>query len=82
MTIRDIMLLLKDKILFKSIFKEFADRQNFNVTEKKKIIMEENIERKGENAGYQHFLLFPNVSIHKASFSGWVKIVTVCMLSG
>ena len=33
----------------------------------------ENIVRKGENAGYQHFLLFLQ-SFQKASFSGSLKV--------
>ena len=35
--------------------------------------MVENIEGKGENAGYQHFLLFPQC-FQKASFSGSLKV--------
>ena len=40
--------------------KAFADNK-INVTEKLKLLLEmvENIMKKGENAGYQHFLLFP-----------------------
>ena len=33
----------------------------------------ENIEGKGENAGYQHFLLFPQY-FQKTSFSGSLKV--------
>ena len=33
----------------------------------------ENIAGKGENAGYQHFLLFPQC-FQKASFSGFLKV--------
>ena len=33
----------------------------------------ENMEEKGENAGYQHFLLFPQC-FWKASFSGSLKV--------
>ena len=33
----------------------------------------ENIVQKGENAGYQHFLLFPQC-FQKASFSGSLKV--------
>ena len=33
----------------------------------------ENIVRTGENAGYQHFLLFPQC-FQKASFSGSLKV--------
>ena len=36
----------------------------------------ENIAGKGENAGYQHFLLFPQC-FQKASFSGSLKVVMV-----
>ena len=36
----------------------------------------ENIVEKGENAGYQHFLLFPQC-FQKASFSGSSKVITV-----
>ena len=49
-----------DKILDWSTLKAFAD-DKINETEKLKFILEkvENIVGKGENAGYQHFLLFP-----------------------
>ena len=33
----------------------------------------ENIARKGENAGYQHFLLFPQC-LQKAFYSGSLKV--------
>ena len=48
-----------DKILDWSKLKAFAD-DKINVTEglKSALGREENIMRKGENAGYQHFLLF------------------------
>ena len=36
----------------------------------------ENIVGKGENAGYQHFLLFPQ-SLQKASNTGSLKVVIV-----
>ena len=36
----------------------------------------ENIVGKGENAGYQHFLLFPQCFL-KLSFSGMLKVVIV-----
>ena len=36
----------------------------------------ENIVGKGENAGYQHFLLFPQC-FHKDSFPGLLKVVIV-----
>ena len=36
----------------------------------------ENIVVKGENAGYQHFLLFPKC-LQKATFSGSIKVGNV-----
>ena len=36
----------------------------------------ENIVGKGENTGYQHFLLYPQC-FQKASFSGSLKVVIV-----
>ena len=49
-----------EKLLDGSKFKAFAD-DNINMTEKFKFVLGrvENIMEKGENAGYQHFLLFP-----------------------
>ena len=49
-----------DKILDWFKLKAFAD-DKINVTQKLKFVSEsiENILEKGENAGYQHFLLFP-----------------------
>ena len=49
-----------DKILVWSKLKAYAD-DKIIVTEKLKIVLGriENIVEKGENAGYQHFLLFP-----------------------
>ena len=46
-----------------------------NATQNLKIILEriEKIVGKGENAGYQHFLLFPQCS-QKPSFSGSLKV--------
>ena len=43
-----------------SKFKAFADN-NFNVDQKEELLSDkvENIVWRGENAGYQHFLLFP-----------------------
>ena len=38
---------------------------------------EENIVEKGENAGYQYFLIFP-LCFQKPSFSGLLKVRTVC----
>ena len=49
-----------------------------NATEKLKFIFErvENIMGQGENAGYQHFLLFPQC-FQKASYSESLKVVIV-----
>ena len=49
-----------DKILDRAILIPLADNK-INVTEKLKFVSEriENIQGKGENAGHQHFLLFP-----------------------
>ena len=49
-----------DKILDWSKFKAFAD-DKINVNEQLKFALGrvKNIVRKGENVGYQHFLLFP-----------------------
>ena len=54
--------LLNDKILPLTKLKAIADNK-FDVTEMMISFLErvENIVEKGENAGYQHFLLFPNV---------------------
>ena len=50
----------KDKILHLFNLKAFAD-DNSNVVKMMNYVLdgEENIVRKGENTGYQHFLLFP-----------------------
>ena len=49
------------------------------MTEKLKFVLErvENIVGKRENAGYQHFLLFP-LCFLKASFSRSLKVGVVC----
>ena len=47
-----------NKLLNSSKLKAFADDKR-NVTEKLKSVLERKIVGKGENAGYQHFLLFP-----------------------
>ena len=50
----------KDKILGQSKFKAFADNKiNVNENFKVHLGIGENIVAKGENAGYQHFLFFP-----------------------
>ena len=53
--------------------KALAD-DKINVTEKLKVILGrvENIVGKGENAGYQHFLLF-HLCFQKASYTGLLK---------
>ena len=63
-----------DKILDWSKFKVFAD-DKINVNQKLKFTMGrvEHIAGKGENAGYQHFLLFPQC-FQKASFSWSLKV--------
>ena len=63
-----------DKFLDWSIGKAFADNK-LNVAEKLKFILGrvENMVGKGENAGYQHFLLFPQC-FQKSSISGSLKV--------
>ena len=57
-----------------SKLKAFADHK-INVTQKLKIMLGwvENIVGKGENAGCQHFLLFPEC-FQKASYTGSLKV--------
>ena len=64
----------KDKCLDKSKFKAFAN-DKINVTEKLKLNLRrvENIVGKGENAGYQHFLHFPQC-FQKSSFLRLLKV--------
>ena len=63
-----------NKILDSSKLKAFAD-DKLNATEKLKFVLGrvENIVGKGENAGYQHFLLFPQC-FQKPSLSGSLKV--------
>ena len=63
-----------DKYLDWSKLEAFAD-DKINVTLKQKFFLGlvENIVGKGENAGYQHFLLFPQC-FQKVSFSGSLKV--------
>ena len=63
-----------DKIFDQSKLEAFAD-DKINVAEKLKIVLErvEKIVRKGENAGYQHFPLFPQ-SFQKVSDTGLLKV--------
>ena len=66
--------LTNDKISDWSKSKAFAD-EKINVTKKLKLVLGrvENIEGKGENAGSQHFLLFPQC-FQKASYIGSLKV--------
>ena len=68
----------KNKFLDCSNLKELAD-DKINVTEKLKFLLEsiENIAGKGENAGNQHFLLFPQC-FQKPFFTGSLKVGIVC----
>ena len=63
-----------DKFLHWSKLKAFADNKIIE-TEKLKFVFGrvDNIVGKGENAGYQHFLLFPQC-FQKASFQGSFKV--------
>ena len=65
--------LLTNKFVDQSKLKAFADGKTY-VYEKVKFVLRrvENIVGKGENAGYQHFLLFPQC-FQKASLLGVVK---------
>ena len=58
--------------------KAFADNK-LNLAEKLKFALGrvENIVGKGENAGFQHFLLFPQC-FQKAPFKGSLKVEIVC----
>ena len=58
-----------DKILNETKLKAFADDKLNNKNDIYVFDRVENIVGKGENAGYQHFLLFPQ-SFQKACFSG------------
>ena len=65
------------KFLDLSKLKAFAD-DKINVTEKLKLVLGTggNIVGKGENAGYQHFLLFPQ-RFQKAYYTRSLKVVIV-----
>ena len=72
-----------NKIVDQSKLKDFADQSRLKDFADDKIIVTylinfvlgrvENIVGKGENAGYQHFLLFPQY-FQKASLSGLLKV--------
>ena len=68
---------LPNKFLDWSKLKAFADKK-INASEKLKIAFGrvENVAGKGENAGYQHFLLFPQC-FQKASYTGSLKVMIV-----
>ena len=61
-------------MLGSSKFKSLED-DNSNVVKMSKFVFDivENIVGKGENAGHQHFLLFPRC-FQKPSFSGSLKV--------
>ena len=63
-----------DKILQWSKLKALTD-DKINVTEESKLVLfrEENIVGKGENAGYQHYLLCPQC-FQKANFTEVLKV--------
>ena len=69
--------LASNKILDWSKLKAFAD-DRINVTGKLKFVLgsAQSIMGKGENAGYQHFLLFPQC-FQKLAFSGSLKVWVV-----
>ena len=63
----------KDNFLYWSKLKAFAEDKIY-VTQKQKFVLGlvENTAGKGENAGYQHFLLL--TCFQKVSFSGSLKV--------
>ena len=67
-------LLPNDEILYLSKFKAFAD-DKIILSQKLKFVSRrvENIVRNGENAGYQHFLLFPQC-FQKLFFPEMLKV--------
>ena len=69
-----IKFLPQDNILDWPNLKAFADYR-INVAQKWELVFGrvENIMGNGENAGYQHFLLFPQC-FQKASFPGLLKV--------
>ena len=62
-----------DKMLNQSKFKTLAD-DNLYLAQTMEFVVDvlENIGRNGENAGYQHFLLFPPC-FQMRSFLGWFQ---------
>ena len=63
-----------------NMYKDFADN-NLNVNQILKFALSgvDNIVAKGENAGYQHFLLLRQC-IQKATFSGLLKVGWHCVV--
>ena len=74
-TIQSINHFPSDKILALTKLKAFADNKIIIVIQKLKFVLGrvENIVGKGENAGYQHFLLFPQCFL-KLSFPEVLKV--------
>ena len=66
--------LSNNRILDWSKLQAFAE-DKINVTQKLEVALErvENLVGKGENAGFQHLLLFPQY-FQKATFSGSLKV--------
>ena len=72
-----INILTNDKILDWSILKAFADdKTNLNETSQLVLQRVENIVRKGEYVGKQHFLLFSHC-FQKPTFLGSLKVEIV-----
>ena len=71
------MLVTNDTILDQSKFKELADAK-INTTTKLKFVlaMVESVLGKGQNSGYQHFVLFPKC-FQKPPSSGSLKVGVV-----
>ena len=69
------VIILTDDKTFILVQIEGICRQQINVVQNIILVLhlEENNVEKGENAGYQHFLLFPQC-FQKASFSGSLKV--------
>ena len=70
----------KNKILDVTILKVFAD-DRINEAQMMISVFDrvENIVGKGENAGYQHFLLFPHNVFERILSRGSLKVWIVCL---
>ena len=77
MVVRSFNSLPNKRILDCSKLNAIAD-DKINITQKLKFASDriENILGKGENAGYQYFLFFPNC-FQKTPSLGWLKVVIV-----